>query len=371
MSLSLRFQLRLWLVVLMSTMVMGRAVAAEPTISLTSDALAKIGIKCENFSLGGMSQDGSTVVCWEREANPRSIARGKVVRLVVFRIDWATTKFTTSSVWVPCTTLDQMSVSPDGRWALCVTETGMRIVAVDLQKGSAHIVAGFQKGKAGFRVHPYLAWPENGKFVAVGYFYDENSNVKTESLVSVDPAGTSLDAVQQVRDITELNKKTYGNKVGAWFSSTMAYFAGYTPDKALHLYAWMGGDLVDMDKASGYRLMPGKDRVLYVADRQGSPEIVVQEVPSMKKAVVAVPAGKQLSYPLMSTDGSTILLSYIDFQGRRISTYFGREKDRWRLNPVPALQSATPGTLRLSPNGDSVAHLSRKGLTFLRLPAPQ
>lgn len=369
MLLNLRSPLRLVLVLVLAFAAMGRAVAAEPSVTLGVDALAMMGIKCENLSLGGISQDGTQFVCWERESDPKTIAQGKVVRLAVFRVDWKTQKASTPQfIWLPCTFLDQMTISPDGRWALCVTQKGMRLVAVDLQKGTAHVVAGFEKGKPGFRVQPYVAWAENGRFMAVGYFYDEAGNVKTEALVSVDPEGTSLEAVKQVRDLTKLNKQTKNCKVGAWLSSGMAYFAGYR-NKVLHLYAWAGSNLVEIDKAAGsYLVMPGKDRILYIADRKGTPEIVVQDFPSLHKTTVAAQPGKPLSYPLMSVDGSTILLSHVDGNGRRISTFFGRDENRWRLQPVPALQGATPGTLRLSPGGTAVAQLSRKGMILVQLP---
>lgn len=347
------------------------AKAASANVSkagLSAATLADLGIKREFLSLVYVSDDGKTVVGWEKESDAKRIAKGEVIRLHIFgAVDG---KWTDKAVWLPCTAVHQFAVSEDGRWALAVAESGMRLVAVDLASGAAHVVSSFKSGESGFRVRPYMVWPEGGKFAALGYFQDADGTTRDDSVVAIDPAGTSQAAIVPIRNVAVLLKATRGARVAGWHSSSQAVFGGAHPDKTVHLYAWLGKDLADLDKADDFRLMPGKDRVLYVARRNGTHEAVVCDLLTLQKQPVKAPAGKVLSYPLMSFDGSTVVLSTIDFQRGRMSTWYAHPSDSWTLHPLAGMQDVSSGALRLSPGGQALALLNNDGVQVFALPAP-
>lgn len=335
--------------------------------TLSTEALAKMGIHREHLSLVGVSNDGATLVAWERQTDPKHIAKGLVDRLHILRE--AKGQWTGQAVWLPSTSVHQLAISEDGRWAMVVADEGMCVVAVDLTSATAHVVSRFKGGESGFRVRPYVVWPEGGKFAALGYYQDADGASHDDSIVSIDPAGTTPAAIQPLRNIVELNKATSGARATGWHSSSQAVFAGLHPDKCVHLYVWTGKELQDVDQAMDYLIMPGNGRVICLANRKGGPEALVIDLLTLHKQPIKLPEGKRLSYPLMSFDGSTILMSAIDFKAGHMSTWYGRLADGWTLHPLDKMQNVFSGALRLSPGGESLALLNNDGITVVHLPS--
>src|SRR5687767_13593583 len=90
------------------------AVAAD-RIQLSQAQLKAMDVDPQKVALGAFSDDGSVLVCFEKERDPKRIARGQVYTLRVLRIDWNSGKVTADSMSVPTTELEQLALSPDNR----------------------------------------------------------------------------------------------------------------------------------------------------------------------------------------------------------------------------------------------------------------
>lgn len=344
--------------------------AAPGMIGITIGQLKKMGINVGRLSLGVMSQDGRTLVCYEKESRPKLIAAGQVWRLRIFRLDWDTGKVDLSTVNLPALLFDNMALSPDGKWLLVVAERGVKFIGVDMTSLATHIIFNKTAGSPGFRTVPSVAWVEHGRFHTLGYFYDEKDAVSGDAVVSIDAAATGFHAIQKVRDITALVRRTANYRCCDWFASNQAYFGGYHPDKTVHLYAFTGAEtLLDLDKAQRYdSVAVGQDRVFYAArDNPQSVRLVIRDV-ATKKSWRVGDSKLQYTYLYMSHDGKHILVSLFDRVHRRMTTWYGTEEKNFELVPVPAIQLVSPGTIRFSPAGNALAFFSDNGVRVMRVP---
>ncbi len=343
--------------------------AGEPRIVLTMAGLKSLKINFETFQLAVVSKDGNTLIGTEKIRDPKLKAKGQVWKLHVFHLDWAAQKATLSTIPALTTSLEQMAISPDGKWALLLGDRGTRFVAVDLTKNMPRVVFRNERGKPGFRSQPEVAWWEKGKFHTPGYFYDAAQAVTGDAVASIDAGGDGLAAITKVRDIDKLYRQTRGFAVQQWYSSEQSYFALVKPDQKMHLVAAMGEDMLPIESALGYGGMAvGQDRVVYAARwDKNTVGVVVQDI-GMKKKWRIGDASKLYNYLYMSDDGGTVLVSHLDVAAQAMTTWFGREAESWKLRPVPGIEAAKPGTIRFSSGGEVYAFYNLDGLLIGRLP---
>lgn len=191
-----------------------------------------------------------------------------------------------------------------------------------------------------------------------------------DAIASVDVQGSGLSAIQSVRAIDGLRKRTAGFAVQQWFSSEQSYFAMLdAAERKMRLLATVGDDTLPIDAALGYGgIAVGQDRVIYAARwDKASAGVVVCDLGSKKRWKIG-DAGKLYNYLYMSADGSTILVSHLDLSTGKMSTWYGREADNFTLRPVPGIEGVAPGTIRFSPSGNALAFYNEKGLLFQELP---
>lgn len=339
-------------------------------VEVTPEALYRLGIRSSRLAIGVVSDDGRVVVCYEKERDPKVIAQGKVYRLHLFNVDWAKGTYTHDALWVPVTRFEQLAITPDNRWILVVGESGWKFVGVDVAARKVHVIASHQPDTAGFRTNPLVTWVQDGRIHTVGYFIDEKEVVTGDAVVSIDPAATGEGAFHKVRDITALVRRTNNFRNAEWFAADQAYFAGYEPDKKIHLYAYVGKDnLVPLEAALGYDGMAvGQDRIVYAARRGPvSGNVVVADVATGKRWSVGE-STRPYRYLYMSRDGKTILTSIFEHAAGTMTTWYAREADDFKLHPLPQVQKAPPGTMRFSPGGEVFLFFNNKGLHICRVP---
>lgn len=360
------------LVVLVGAMRPTIAAESGDAVLVKAAELKKLGINARMLSLGVVSEDGRVLVCYERETNPRLIAQHRVWQLRIFEADWATKKTSLRSVWLPLASFDQLAISSDGKWLTVIGDWGTNFIGIDVATLTPHTIFKNQRGHVGFRSMPTVMWLQGDKFHTVGYFYDEGANVTKDAVVSIDPTGTSLADLHQVRDISRLMRRTQNYRNCYWFSSDQAYFGGFEPDKLVHLYAFTGPDaLTPLDKAKVYvSLAVGQDRVVYIGRyADGSTRAAVADVASGKRWSVG-DGSKPYQYLYMSKDGGTIMLSLFDRSNMKMTTWYGREASSFALHAVPGLDRVFAGTIRFSPRGEVLAFFNPEGLRLQRLPSP-
>lgn len=352
------------------------AAAALPTaaadsgkIFLSMAQMKALTIDPVSFSLGVVSKDGNTALCVEKIRDPRRKARGEVWKLQVFHLDWTAQKPTLETILLPTSQIEQLAVSPDGKWALGIAEFGTRFISVDVANKKARVLFRNEKGKPGFRSQPEVAWFENGKFHTLGYFYDDTQTVTEDVVAAIDVTGNGLEAIQKVRNINKLHARTAGFAVQEWYHSDQSWFGMVWPDKKMHLMAAVGDELQPVEVALGYGgIAVGQDRVIYAArfDKKTF-GVYIYDLATRKKTQLGDPS-RLYNYLYMSEDGNTVLVTWFDTAKRLMTTWYGRESEHYALHPVPGIDRAKPGTIRFSPGGEVAAFYNPDGVLFTRLP---
>lgn len=343
--------------------------AAEPRISFTMDQLKSMQVDPLRFSLGAVSADGSTLVGVEKIKDPKLKAKGQVWKVQIFGLDFTGQNAKVRSIIVPTTQLEQLAVSPDGKWALGLSDFGTRFIAINLVEASARIVFQNKANEPGFRAQPEVIWWERGKFHVPGYYYEKDQTVECDAIASVDLQGNGLAALQKVRDISVLHRQTAGFALQQWQSSDQVYFGLVKPDNKMHLVAALGDQMLPVDAAMGYGgLAVGQDRVIYAARWDKKTTGVVLHDVAMNRKWRIGDGSKLYNYLYMSADGSTVLVSNIDTATQKMTTWYAHEQDNFALHPVPGIDKVTPGTIRFSPGGEVIAFYSPKGLLIEKIP---
>jgi len=358
---------------LLRTLVLALGLVLMPSLLLAQDlkidvaALKGGGINPQTLQIGDLSRDGTVLLCSEKATDPKLKAKGQVFRLVVFQLDFPKKSFTARAVWLPQTDVQQLALSEDGKQILVFGDAGTTFTVVDMATLKPKTFYKGSRGKPGFRSYPPVVWLEKGKFHTVGYFYEADQTVTREAVVAIDPEKGGLEAFTEVRDIAKLNRAVENYRLGQWYSSEQAYFAGYLPDKSTTLYS-VGSDgiLKVLDKAKAFEgIAVAQDRVIYAARQDPSTlRVYLQDLAYNKKWTIG-DGRRPLKYLYLSDDGSVLLTSEIDYSNGRITTWWASENDNFSLKPVPSLQGVKAGSIRFSGNGRVIAFINEDGLLFL------
>lgn len=359
------------LAVLCSVSAQGAPLPAD--LRIPAETLRTLGINDAQLTLGVVSKDGNTVVCYERERDLKQIAEHKLYQLRVFHVNWANQKYTLDSIWLPLTRFEQLCLTPDNKHCIVIGDYGRNFIDVDLTTKKTRTIFRHARGAAGYRSMPTVCWVEKQKIHTVGYYYDENETLVKDAVVSIDPKGSGLAAIQEVRDISGLIRTTLHYQICMWFASDQSYFGGFEADHLCHLFGFRGTpELQGLDQALRYdAIAVGQDRVFVVAKKSSTDyDMAIYDVSGRGKVWHLGTPKTRYQYLYMSLDGTTALCTRFNYAQRTMTMWYAHAKDNYALHPLPQIQQAQVGTVRLSPGGQVFGFLRPEGLLLGHVPAP-
>lgn len=230
-----------------------------------------------------------------------------------------------------------------------------------------------EEGKAGFRADPTILWTEGGTLYTVGHPYDEARFINARTIAAVNPNGSGAEAFKAGPDISTLEQGIERMWFANYLTPSSTFYGQKYPGTVI-LSHWDGQKVTEFDRATRvWGSWGNAGRLVYSAER--SPEVselMVFDSKTKSKTVLASGADVY-RYLFLSRDGGTALFSLMIPEGRRLSTFFARAADGWKLHPLEVDASGRPrsvaaGWMRLSSKGTYMAHISSSGLVLFSLP---
>lgn len=230
-----------------------------------------------------------------------------------------------------------------------------------------------EEGKPGFRADPTVLWTEGGTLYTVGHPYDEARFINALTIAAINPSATGASAFKAGPDLSTLEKGIERMWFTNYLSPTSIFYGQKYPDTVI-LSHWDGQKITEFDRASRvWGSWGNAGRLVYSAERSAEvSELIVFDSKTRAKTVLA--SGPDVyRYLFLSRDGATALVSLMVPEGRRLSTFFARAGDGWKLRPLESDAGGRPrsvaaGWMRLSSKGAFMAHVSSTGLVIFSLP---
>lgn len=323
----------------------------------------------KTFMITHLSGDGRTLFTLERTLDLSMKKKGMVYLIRAFRFSGAGESVLEGvrTLSVPLTDLWQTAYDDQGTRALIAGERGGKMILLDVDSGKVTTLFQKKAGVPGFRSLPVL-WHENGKYFALGYFYDKEEYASNDFLVEVDLQKSGLQTFQKVLNMTEIEARLKKVLFTTLVPPDQGFFGVLSADQQ-ELVVLYNGDLQPLDSGLAFGgVAPTRNRVVYAVKRTGTiREIVVRDVPSGRSWSVA--KGREAyTYPFISRDGKVIVVALLDFKSGRMTYFYGREEEGFSLKPIPDLTNKELGTFRFSGNGKNFAFLSHLGIIYGTLP---
>ncbi|MHB2019027.1 MAG: hypothetical protein ACYCW6_18930 [Candidatus Xenobia bacterium] len=326
------------------------------------------GIVPQNFRLMALSGDGTVLVGAEKELDYKQRARGLGYKMRIFRLEGDRVA-AVNTIPLPFSIWDQTAVSDDGTQALVIGELGTRILQVDLQDGALHPVMVRSKGVPGFRCAPRICFYDGSRFLMLGYFYDKDGFVGSETLAAVNLTRTGAAAFESILDLARLEHKVAPRYISRTVFSPgeVVYLAPGAGSEEIKV--WEGSQATPISHAQAYGGYAVADhRVLYCARLAPARfEVALKDVRSGQTWPVGK-ANTPYQYPFLSRDGKTLAISLIDLRARSMSMFYAREGDGFRLHPIAPLQQTPAGNFRFAALGNGYAWYDSNGLHMGVLP---
>lgn len=250
---------------------------------------------------------------------------------------------------------------------------GTTFLKVDLKNWSISPVLEPSPGQAGFRADPTVLWTEGGHLFSVGYPYDEARFINARTIATINPNATGAAAFKAGPDLSSLEK----GLERLWFSNYLtpsSIFYGQKYSDTVILSHWNGQRISEFDRAPRvWGSWGASGRIVYSVERNKDvSELLVFDSKTGAKTVLSS-GPDAYRYLFLSRDGGTALVSLMVPEGRRLSTFFARQSEGWKLRPLEAdssgrARSLAAGWMRLSSKGALLAHVSSTGLSIYTLP---
>lgn len=255
---------------------------------------------------------------------------------------------------------------------LILGNRGTVLSKVDLKTFRITPIMEPEPGTAGFRADPAVIWTEDGSIYAVGYPYDTARFVSPRTVAKIDPNATGADAFEPGPDLTTLEKGIERQWFANYLSPSSIFYGQKYADQVI-LSHWNGKTRTEFDRA---RRMWGSwghaGKILYSVERSPElSELMLFDSRSGNKTTLT--SGSEVyRYLFLSHDGHTAVASLMVPEGRRLTTFFARSNDGWKLQPLESdtrgrARTQAAGWMRVSSRGSLLAHVSANGLTIYPL----
>ncbi len=333
--------------------------------------LRQAGIATASFQPIVFSHNDRWLACYD-EASFEEKKQGVFYRIWFLEVSPSGTVTRYQKVPLKIASLLQGQFTPGDDAFVILGNRGTVLAKIDLKSFTVTPIMDPHPGRAGFRADPAVVWTEGGSLYVVGYPYDSSRFVNVRTIARVNPNGNGAAAFEPGPDLTTLEKGIERQWFANYLSPTSIFY-GQKYSEQVVLSHWNGQARTEFDRA---RRMWGSwghaGRILYSVER--SPDVsdlMLFDSRSGSKTTLA--SGPEVyRYLFLSRDGNTALVSLMVPEGRRLSTFYARSSDGWKLRPLEADSSGRPRTLaagwmRLSTKGSLMAHVGAAGLTIYTL----
>lgn len=214
---------------------------------------------------------------------------------------------------------------------------------------------------AGFRFGAQGSVDESNLYVW-GAFYSSDGSTIWEGMVEVPLDGSPfVPVVSATQVVSQTSASVFEGSV---LSPSACYLVSRS--STVRIMSLEGASVKEIDSgAVFYGMWGGRDRVLYILGRDTTcvQDVMIYDVLSGKTTKIASltqTTTLRYSYPILSTDGTTVVVAQYDYARRTMTYYAATEENGFTLSSL--LQNVAIGPLRLSSRGDFYAYLSSDGL---------
>lgn len=266
---------------------------------------------------------------------------------------------------VPLNVSEVVTVTPIGTTdgAVVIADAGSRILGVNFATGDVETLYDNCPGKPGFRAGAN-AHVDGGILYDWGAFYTADGVLSREGMMTIPLTGGNITPVIDIADLTaQIPAQGLG---GCAVSSEGVFFVGMTD--GVTIMAADQGILKEIDAGERFGgLWGANSALLYLLRRPESNgfEVLLYKTDTGNKTLVAT---GNYSFPVLSNDGSALVVAQYDFPNRRMSYFYGVEANQFELHSL--LQDVAIGPIRLSGNGGFFAYQSLTGMIVGQIAAP-
>lgn len=363
-------RLRSWLLILIACL-LGTATAWAQERKSTSE-LRQSGIDTDSFQPIVWSHNDRWLAAFD-EAPFEEKKEGIFFRLWFLEVGPSGAVTRIQKVPLKMASFLQGEFTPNDDAFVVMGNRGTTFERIDLKSFKITPLLQPEPGKAGFRADPTILWTEGGTLYTVGFPYDEARFINARTIAAINPDGAGAAAFKAGPDLSTFEKSLERMWFSNYLSPNSAFYGQRYTDTVL-LSHWNGVKTTEFDRASRmWGSWGSSGRILYSVERaKDLSELMLFDSKTGAKTVLASGADVY-RYLFLSRDGTTALVSLMVPEGRRLSTFFARAGDGWKLHPLEVDSSGRPrtvaaGWMRLSSKGGLMAHITSTGLTVYSLP---
>lgn len=335
----------------------------------TSAELKRGGINVDTFRPVCFAPDGNSILGYF-VGGKKDIAKGQKYSFAVLNLDkkGAVTGIRTYSVNIPF--LEQVTYTPDGKAIVFTSRSGATFQKLDLASGKVSTILEHKFGTPGFRCYPLVMSLYGDKIVVNGFFYDKEDYAERDSLAYLDPSKTGVEAftkigeVQKAKNASRKNAHFYHENLT---SPETAFLIGSANNRSDYFVWKVGTDpssLKQFDKGQeDIGIWGFADRLLYSVKRaEHDNDLMLYDAKSDKKIPLAQKTAVPYRDLFLSVDGTTAIFSVFNAQNTRCKTFFARESNGWKVEPIKGYSQLTKGIQRLSNDGKRMMMYNDSGL---------
>ena len=340
---------------------------------LTTAALRRLGVNTSRLQPIAFSHNDRILAAFDR-ASFEEKKDGVFYRLWFFEIERDGTFGDAHSVPMSLKNFQQGEFTPDDSHFVVLGNRGTTFQSVNLDTYELEDLLIPEWGKPGFRADPAVLWTEAGRLFVIGHPYDENRFIETRTVATLQPGAAPGRRFQRNLDIGSLEAGIERLGFAAYLTDNAAFFGQKYPQLTILNY-WDGNEVKEFDRAWKYGgFWSNAGRLLYAAQRGEAleSELTLYDVEKDTKSVLAKDR-TDYRYLFLSRDGRTLITSQISETPGRLVSWYAKESNGWKLQPVVVDSQGSPRTLpsgwmRLSSQGNLMAHIGANGVSLFDLP---
>ncbi len=256
---------------------------------------------------------------------------------------------------IPVSDIVNILMVPSLDGVIIIGDYGSKILELSLATGSIKTLYANSPGKAGFRAGAQGSVSQ-GHLYLWGAFYSAEGDLLNEGLVDIPLTGGSM-----VPMVTR-NRIETATGLSAVLGSIIAPDSCFLVGKSglVSVMSVIGDDVIQIDSGTEFHGIWGAHgRVLYILEREDTefPQVLLHDT---RTNVTRCIASGAYSFPVLSEDGSAVVIAQYNYGRRTMSYYLAVEDDGFTVREL--LRDIPIGPIRLSPSGSFYAYLSVNGL---------
>ncbi len=361
-----------WKICLLSLCLLLTVVSAQAQERLSTSDLRQAGIASDSFQPIAWSHNERWLAAFD-EAPFEEKKQGVFTRLWFLEVLPTGKVQKIQKVPLKMASFQQGEFTPGDDAFVVMGNRGTLYGRIDLKDFQFTPIMESTAGQAGFRADPTVLWTEAGRLYTTGFPYDEARFINARTIATVNPKGSGASAFEAGPDLTTLENSIERMWFSNYLSPTSIFYGQKYPDQTI-LSHWDGQRRTEFDRAPKVLGSWGANgRIVYSVERSAElSELLVFDSKTGSKTSIA--AGPEVyRYIFLSRDGGTALVSLVAPQDRRLSTYYARATDGWKLHPLEAdaggrARTLAAGWMRISSKGSLLAHIAANGLAIYPLP---